>query len=282
MDTAERYQKLLYKVASGEVTDPKTVRKIVRGIYLTGGPPPLETFLETSRPSNPLSTYAFSILMSMIPKNKRRKLLPDGSGMTYDDYFKGYLLRPQSTLPRVMKEWTDQFSFEKVQRLKRHREQANKYTNTLSSRIHQTFTQTPTRAPTIPRGMPPITYLYRGIKNRTFELMADSGILQDDGYIATSRSFGIAKRFARGRGKVLRLHVHDIPKGTPWIWFDCLENIYGKTINHTSMQKRRNGVFHSKACEEEEVLFPPGAMIAKNKSDMQDDVFDVTYIPNPK
>lgn len=134
-----------------------------------------------------------------------------------------------------------------------------------ADRLNKLFKTTALRAPHMPPGefvngkTPP--YLYRGISygkpgGQSFDIdgMLKRRVYADRGYIAVSRDFKVAERFADG-GVILRVHLYNgIPRGTPWIWFKRTPNgrMYHREFNNTEYDS------------EAEVLLPPGKMIIKN------------------
>ena len=155
-----------------------------------------------------------------------------------------------SNIPRyeqAAKAWTG-YGYESVQSCLR-----NGGTN---ARLHcnhlaKFFQRLPTRAP---KGSGSTYVLYRGVTNPTSETFRRSGFIHELGYLAFSGNKDIAKSFG---GLVFRLYVKDVEKGTPWLWFN-------KSIG-------------SHVPTEEEVLLPPGRLLALPRDPLDPDVFPVCY-----
>ncbi len=86
------------------------------------------------------------------------------------------------------------------------------------------------RAPTVPAGFSLDTILYRGVilpKDQVQQILS-SGVLQDKGYLAFSRSVDFVeewlgeqedRRPGSGIRVVFQLRLKDVAHGTPWLWF---------------------------------------------------------------
>lgn len=273
-DVLQRYKNILSKVSKRRLTDKRTIKKEIRRVYLDGGPPPVDIFLDVSAwDKSDAYTYTVSILLSLVPKAKRLQKLPNGSGMSYDEFMKMFLLSKPSKAKQVMINWTSNYNYRNIQKAKRTQQTPeSKRIKTMNDRIEQQFRRAFTRVPKSPRGMPTVQYLYRGIRRSEAESIHTNGVLVDHGYIATSRSRDIARRFVGHAGKIMRISVNEIPQGVPWIWFDCFAS------PSNIVQKRRNGVFHTPTGEKE-VLLPPGKFTKKEPTNSSSDYIDVIYTP---
>jgi len=272
----QRYENILTKVLERRLTDKRTIKKEIRKVYLDGGPPPVDIFLEIHTYKKiDAYTYAVSILLSLVPKAKRLQKLPNGSGMSYDEFITRFIHSKSSKAKQVMLDWTDNFHHWNVQKAKRTQKTPESFfcVKTMNDRIKQQFGRAFTRVPKSPRGMPTIQYLYRGIRRPQVESLLTNGVLVDRGYIATSRSRDIARRFIGHAGKIMRISVNEIPRGVPWIWFDYCAS------PSNILQKRRNGVFHTPSGEEKEVLLPPGKFTKKEQTNSSSDYINVIYTP---
>ena len=156
----------------------------------------------------------------------------------------------------------------------------------------QAFRDTGIRSPTQPVGMY-VKYLYRGIPTMIgpqappISQCGNHTCLTDNGYMAFSHDPEVAKRFSGKRGIVVRLHVNDLPRGTPWVW-------YTKDQSLQSVRRRRGLNSLGINTSEDEVLLPPGYSLIKDPSQFRkimDQIrnrnytdkpyVDVVYIPDP-
>lgn len=117
----------------------------------------------------------------------------------------------------------------------------NKMARNINRYIAQEFRDTPIRAPTIPRQFHSQRYLYRGFSGPLWKKFKNHGSLVDKGYMAFSRKHWVARSHAvkdflnilelrktfglpenQDTYGVVRLSLAQVPRGTPWIWFDSL------------------------------------------------------------
>lgn len=152
--------------------------------------------------------------------------------------------------PRVgqrnhIKKWTEPGFYRRIQDARRKGEEANDVQKRINRYIAQRFRDTTVRAPLVPREFEDTEYLYRSVHGPLKETLLRYNQLKDDGYIAFSRNLEISQRFGTA---ILRLHVRDVPRGTPWIWFD----------QNFSTRRRQNRL--ESDADEQEVLLPPGTI----------------------
>jgi hypothetical protein len=200
--------------------------------------------------------------------------------------------------------WSDDSKYQNIQNLRRRQpspisgsvypypqytrnmDQAKQFKAVYIDRhMAQVFRNTAIRAPVVPLKYSHTKFLYRGVHDWQAEQLLQSGKLDIRSYIAFSRSRGIAFNFAAAGniGVLMRLRIEDVPKGTPWIWFDHSNyNNDGHKINKTYSKN----VYRSLVPNEEEVLLPPGELTLStrlhnsttNGSSVQ--FYEVEYTPN--
>jgi hypothetical protein len=231
--------------------------------------------------------------------------------------------------------WTG-YSYQNIQNLRRrqprpifgavypyikNRIEASEYRKALKAvdinrHMAQVFRNTAIRAPVLPLKYSHTKFLYRGVHDWQAEQLLKSGKLDISGYIAFSRSRSRAFEFAeKGNvGVLMRLRVEDVPKGTPWIWFDhsnnsdkssSKSNSNSSNNNKSNSNNRANKVnrqleyskhsetknlYHSSLSSEEEVLLPPGELILTNYHDPiytesvvskhSISIYEIVYKPN--
>lgn len=113
-------------------------------------------------------------------------------------------------------------------------------------------------------------YLYRGVHGVQANTVRTYGSVLSKGYIATSRYLDISKGFAKfnqptvstrntnayvdhgGDGVLFRLSMDDIPRGTPWIWFNVKndQSLFPWRLKRKPLSQLDEG----------EVLLPPGSI----------------------
>jgi hypothetical protein len=167
----------------------------------------------------------------------------------------------------------------------------------LNRHIANVFRNTAIRAPVVPIKYTYTKFLYRGVHGPLAEHLIAHGEFESRGYIAFSRSKKIADRFATTGpppGIVIRLRISDIPRGTPWIWFNhpsngptkpatkSLRNITEKErgIEYTTRRETRN-TYPSTFSVEEEVLLPPGT-IKLTREIIEFTLYEAEFTPNLK
>jgi hypothetical protein len=171
----------------------------------------------------------------------------------------------------------------------------------------QVFRNTAIRAPVVPLKYSHTKFLYRGVHEWQAEQLLQSGKLDIRGYIAFSRSKRKAFEFAeKGNiGVLMRLRVEDVPKGTPWIWFDHSSNNSNNKSNSNSNSNSNNNnrankvdrqleyskhlqtknLYQSLLSSEEEVLLPPGELVLRKKFETTNNgsgvqFYEIEYTPN--
>jgi hypothetical protein len=168
----------------------------------------------------------------------------------------------------------------------------------INRHIAQVFRNTAIRAPVVPLKFSHTKFLYRGVHGIQAEQLLQSGKLDMKGYIAFSRSRRKAFEFAeKGNiGVLMRLRVEDVPKGSPWIWFDHSKSNSNSNSNSRankvdrqleySKHRETKNLYQSLLSSEEEVLLPPGEIALStrihistiNGSSVQ--FYEVQYTPN--
>ena len=193
----------------------------------------------------------------------------------------------------VIKKWTT-VAYRNIQDIRRgvtkthlQNKDVFKSAQRINTALAQEMRNTGLRAPVIPRKFQEIPgssslvwspyqrkvkYLYRGIHGPLFKEFFEKKKINDNGYIAFSRSKTVARQFAKGN-PIMRLKIATgIPRGTPWLWFHEKPG---------SNRKRRGDDMMESDIAEGEVLLPPGTIIAerviKNTS-----MIDVIYTPDTK
>lgn len=144
-------------------------------------------------------------------------------------------------------------------------------TNRVNRYLAQVMRNTSIRAPTVPRGFENVGYLYRGVHGPIAKALRKSGEYKDKGYIAFSRSQNVANGFGSSKGGfTLRIPIHSIPRGTPWLWFK----------RPVSSTKNKN--IHDSIINENEVLLPPGTLRIDNGKIPRGKKtnIDISYTPN--
>jgi len=133
--------------------------------------------------------------------------------------------------------------------------------NKLLFALNSYFTRYALKAPSMPPGQfvnGRQKYLFRGLyKDGEYDLekVLRDGYIEDRGYIAFSRDRELAEYYSQAgwRGSkrkdgivILVDPFTDIPRGTPWLWFD---------------KRTQNSYVMSHVPDEAEVLLPPGRLV---------------------
>lgn len=162
-------------------------------------------------------------------------------------------------------------NYQKIQNARRNASTLNNRSILINHSIASVMTKMAYKVPYVPRGITKPKHIYRGVHgNFVLELLL-SGEFQEKGYIPFTRNPYVAESFASSSGTgpraVLRLNVRDIPRLTPWVWFDsCV-----KTGNRVS----------SLCPSEQEILLPPGVMWLKNfNKGLHTGVWDINFRPD--
>lgn len=135
-------------------------------------------------------------------------------------------------------------------------------------------------------------YLYRGMTGKHVATLLSTGRLNDQGYLAFSRRYKVAKNLIECLGSntsvVLRVAVDTIPAGTPWLWME--DNIYGHVSNFnpknvyehlTSNNDTNINYENNNACafyREREIVLPPGEFVLGTK--IRGNFYNALYIPD--
>jgi hypothetical protein len=192
-------------------------------------------------------------------------------------------------------------------RSKKFRSVREKNARQVNQRVATFMQQKAHKSPTLPRYIPNLTTLYRGMHGPLATKIMKDGFLDDKGYIAFSRSMPIARSFASKlwfiKGIVLVLRTKDVPPGTPWIFFNKVErgkklptqSIFNDDSINLKGHRRRTNMAPS-VLDEGEVLLPPGRIVLKRKYTKQEalntlkikpkfsmpvpHVYEVAYIPD--
>lgn len=158
---------------------------------------------------------------------------------------------------QAVRDWTTE-KYRSTQDFLRHGASLNSGANAHAASMANYFNR---MVATAPHGSKPgIKYLYRGVHAGMADALERHGFLHDQGYLAFSWDKIVAERFAK-RQLMIRLHLRDIPPGTPWIWFGA--------GSHPS----------STASDEAEVLLPPGRLLTTQPDPAEPDVMPVKYVP---
>jgi len=122
----------------------------------------------------------------------------------------------------------------------------------------------------------PITHLFRGVCMDNIDTMILDSKIVSRKYLAFTSNRNVSGNFFCGKQNnsddngdsvVIRLNVKDIPRWTPWVWFNSSDNPPRAT--------RRSSV--SSTYDEGEVLLPPGTLTLSNLAS----VTYPKYITNP-
>ena len=184
----------------------------------------------------------------------------------YEAHAKGtsFIKTPQrKDLKRFITHWTggNYVDIQKARRTKGH--DATPYAKSHNLAMAMYMRNHALRAPTMPSGMQEGQF-YRGVvmpKVRLHELLG-SGSVHDPGYLAFSRKIDVASSFSRGRQHSRELFVpvmfvlktSDVPRGTPWIWFE------GRNTPSSRLFGKPSSFETSHMSHESEVVLPPGAL----------------------
>lgn len=189
------------------------------------------------------------------------------------------------------KQWSAYLTHRHVQRLKRGGKPPKSGMELFEARrvadgLDMYFKKHALRSPQMPPGSEFTNgrsrYLYRGIRDRPAGLVSDAlktGVYRESGYVATSRSRDVGKKFSQGpgpqdEGLVFRIDVfRGIPRGTPWAWYSGAG---------TAVAQHRN--FQRGVAGEKEVLLPPGELrvVGRPFDDNGALTVDAVYVPDPK
>lgn len=165
--------------------------------------------------------------------------------------------------------------------------------NHLNYALTKYFRETNIRVPNRPTVFKNIKYLYRTIDEDNIPgdmIRFDKGtkIIRDKGYMSFSRDFEFAQTWGEifsSTPVIFRLHVNDIPKGVPWLWFSSTYNSDKKT----KITNHQKGVYQSlinndnKNYNQYEVVLPPGYIILNHNQPQNingQNLFDVRYVPD--
>ena len=125
------------------------------------------------------------------------------------------------------------------------------HTNHALTRMMQSRTML--RAPETPPGVDVHGGgLYRGISGAAADTLKRTGVLVDPSYVATSLERSVSGNFASG-GILLFFPFRNIPRGTPWIWFQNRPKSVGR-------KRHINRGTIASYSDESEVLLPPGTI----------------------
>ena len=182
----------------------------------------------------------------------------------YEAHSKGahFLKNPQKKdLKRFITHWTGG-NYVDIQKARRSKGDATPYAKSHNLAMAMYMRNHALRAPAMPSGMQEGQF-YRGVvmpKMRLHKLL-ETGRTRDAGYLAFSRRIEGASGFVRGenakRGLVSVMYVlktSDVPRGTPWIWFE------GKNTPSSTLFGKPSTIETSHMSHESEVVLPPGTL----------------------
>lgn len=211
----------------------------------------------------------------------------------------GWTSAPKTrALKQVATEWTSGL-YENIQRHRRRGGRVQPYVVYGDKALHEmmlrpTTWRAPSRPPAafensrefdVPKNFFPSPriardneYLYRAVSldEPQIAAMLRRGVHRDMGYMAFSRI--IPGKFMADASVIFRLHVDDVARGTPWLWF----------ASRTIAQGMLRNWNRSREPKEREVLLPPGTLFIKSfyrQVDQDGNVIfaiNVTYTPDPR